>query len=635
MSNLKQKMASGKLRFISLTTVLLITILLLGGGAQAAERWPQFGLVYQKPTDYPQAAQRYGFYWGWQDHASKLAALNPNGIYVANFNVDTARAMYTNLMCGLDYYYITGSHPEWQLYTNDGTVVHLESDSSRLDIGNPALGDYTVSWINQQAFVNPLIPASRGGGLWPVKDLGFDNGMFYYAPPNTKYSNSTWRDAYVYHYKRISDAFRPAHRVIVNMGWHGTDLTTFARMMQYLDGAMFEDILPSSSAVKNVQQYWQLSQWCAQNGKVCVGCYYSSSSANHDDFMLGYAAVLMTAGVGTYYDLHTADYKPYYFPEMDWDLGQPLGAKVEVSTLVFRRDFQNYSAFLNLSSAVYTLPDGTSLPPMRGALVPVSTPAPPPVENPVADFTVDTNSGPAPLAVKFSDTSSGTINTWLWNFGDGVTSNLQSPSHTYNQAGTYNATLTVSNATGSDSKTVLITVAAPPPPLPVASFTANPSSGPAPLTVQFTDTSSEATSWSWDFGDGSNSTTEFPTHKYGQAGNYTAKLTVRNTSGSNSKSLSIAVSESTSPSPVPDPPVADFTASTTGGQIPLTVQFTDTSTGEVTSWLWDFGDGTASTVQNPSHTFEKPGNCRVTLTVSNASGSSSQKLFISVRRNWH
>jgi PKD repeat protein len=82
---------------------------------------------------------------------------------------------------------------------------------------------------------------------------------------------------------------------------------------------------------------------------------------------------------------------------------------------------------------------------------------------PVANFTTDTTSGPAPLTVQFTDTSTNTPTAWSWNFGDGGTSTLKNPSHTYAASGTYTVTLTASNPAGSDpvTKTDLITVAAP------------------------------------------------------------------------------------------------------------------------------------------------------------------------------
>lgn len=70
-------------------------------------------------------------------------------------------------------------------------------------------------------------------------------------------------------------------------------------------------------------------------------------------------------------------------------------------------------------------------------------------------------------------------------------------------------------------------------------------------------------------------------------------------------------------------PTADFTSNVTEGYSPLTVQFTDMSTGSPTSWSWDFGDGTTSTVQNPTHTYNEAGNYTVTLTVENSAGSTT------------
>jgi thioredoxin 1 len=70
-------------------------------------------------------------------------------------------------------------------------------------------------------------------------------------------------------------------------------------------------------------------------------------------------------------------------------------------------------------------------------------------------------------------------------------------------------------------------------------------------------------------------------------------------------------------------PTADFTSNITEGYSPLTVQFTDMSTGSPTSWSWDFGDGNTSTVQNPIHTYSKAGDYTVTLTVENSAGSTT------------
>jgi len=160
---------------------------------------------------------------------------------------------------------------------------------------------------------------------------------------------------------------------------------------------------------------------------------------------------------------------------------------------------------------------------------------------------------------------------------------------------------------------------------PVANFTANITSGTVPLTVQFTDISTNVTSWAWDFNnDGTvDSTEQNPVYTYTAAGNYTVNLTVSNADGNNSevKTDYIVVSE-----PLHGVSVANFTATPTSGDAPLTVNFTDASTGTVSSYFWDFdNDGTVdSTEQNPSYTYASAGTYSVNLTVTNSVGNDSE-----------
>jgi hypothetical protein len=70
--------------------------------------------------------------------------------------------------------------------------------------------------------------------------------------------------------------------------------------------------------------------------------------------------------------------------------------------------------------------------------------------------------------------------------------------------------------------------------------------------------------------------------------------------------------------------VADFTADVTSGPVPLSVNFTDQSTGDISSWSWDFGDGATSTEQNPAHTYTDPGTYTVTLTVTGPERSDTE-----------
>jgi PKD repeat protein len=158
--------------------------------------------------------------------------------------------------------------------------------------------------------------------------------------------------------------------------------------------------------------------------------------------------------------------------------------------------------------------------------------------SPVANFSIN-----VPLTVRFTD-SSENATSWNWDFGDGMNSTDQNPTHTYSTAGMYTVNLTVSDANETDSKTATINVSEEPVSVvPVANFSSNVTSGTAPLTVQFTDSSENATSWNWDFGDGMNSTDQNPMHTYSTAGNYTVNLTASNGNGTNSTFANITVLE--------------------------------------------------------------------------------------------
>ena len=147
---------------------------------------------------------------------------------------------------------------------------------------------------------------------------------------------------------------------------------------------------------------------------------------------------------------------------------------------------------------------------------------------------------------------------------------------------------------------------------PVAAFSGTPTIGNAPLTVQFTDQSTGATSWEWDFDNNGtvDSTVQNPSHQFSAAGSYTVKLVARNGIGFDEeiKDNFITVNE---PQQLP---VAAFSGTPTSGNVPLTVQFTNQSTG-ATSWEWDFdNNGTVdSMVQNPSHQFSAAGSYTVKL----------------------
>lgn len=276
-------------------------------------------------------------------------------------------------------------------------------------------------------------------------------------------------------------------------------------------------------------------------------------------------------------------------------------------------------------------------------------------------FSAAPESGPMPLSVTFTDQSAGSPKAWSWDFGDGTTSPVRNPVHTYTSPGTYSVTLKVmySDSSRSTRKTDLIHVIATGG-LPEAMFSAEPRNGTPPLSVTFTDQSAGSPeAWSWDFGDAFSSTDRDPQHVYTAPGSYTVSLTVENRFGRDSVTETgyirvraagpgtpATVTPRMTPShpgtavrlptrddlygtvvPPQQKPVARFSFDPAYGPLPLTVRFTDESAGSPDRWSWDFGDGSTSTLKNTVHTYNEPAETPyiVTLSVSNALGTSTTR----------
>ena len=237
---------------------------------------------------------------------------------------------------------------------------------------------------------------------------------------------------------------------------------------------------------------------------------------------------------------------------------------------------------------------------------------------PNADFSADPLSGAIPLSVIFSDQSTGRVFSWEWDFGDGTPPNFdQNPTHIYADPGAYTVSLTVRGLIWSDThtKTDYITALQP---TPIADFSADPLSGAAPLSVTFSDQSTGVIdSWSWDFDDGTPpGSDQNPTHTYADPGTYTISLTVTGPAGSDTHTKTDYITA------LQPTPIADFSADPLSGAAPLSVTFSDQSTGVIDSWSWDFDDGTPpGSDQNPTHTYADPGTYTISLTVTGPAGS--------------
>jgi PKD repeat protein len=228
-----------------------------------------------------------------------------------------------------------------------------------------------------------------------------------------------------------------------------------------------------------------------------------------------------------------------------------------------------------------------------------------------ADFTAAPRTGIESATVAFVNTSTGDYDTNLWDFGDGITSTQESPTHIYTRPGAYDVSLTVSGLGGTDteSRPAYINVYQQ----AVAGFTAFPTEGFAELEVVFVNTSTgDYTTSSWDFGDGGTSTEKHPIHTYTLPGVYTVTLTADGPGGADTCTDRITVYE---------PVKANFLASPRFGIAPLAVHFVDISEGPVDTWEWAFGDGQTSALQHPVHTYLITGTYTVSLTVRAPAGS--------------
>ena len=150
-------------------------------------------------------------------------------------------------------------------------------------------------------------------------------------------------------------------------------------------------------------------------------------------------------------------------------------------------------------------------------------------EVPYAEFNATSLVGCAPYAASFQNTSQFAV-TYLWDFGDGSTSTLPNPTHTYQNPGVYPVRLIAYSTGGSDADTAQAAVTVHP--TPSADFVAVPTTVVnATDSVTFTSTSTGASSWSWDFGDGSMGSGPSVTHFYQEEDFYTVSLIVSNEFG--------------------------------------------------------------------------------------------------------
>lgn len=241
-------------------------------------------------------------------------------------------------------------------------------------------------------------------------------------------------------------------------------------------------------------------------------------------------------------------------------------------------------------------------------------------DKPVANFISQNPTNCSPTLVSFTDLSTSAV-SWLWDFGDGSTSVSQHPAHIYNIPGFYTIKLIVTNTFGCNDTLVRVNYIEVPG--TIADFNVSASQLCAESTVQFTDNSINATTWDWNFGDGNSSSQKNPVNTYINAGQYTVSLIVHNSQGCTSNFTFL------NPIIVKPSPTADFSASDSVSCTPFAVSLQNNSQNAV-SYFWNFGDGTTSALQNPSHTYLNSGAYSIVMTATNQFGCSASKTIDSI-----
>ncbi len=243
---------------------------------------------------------------------------------------------------------------------------------------------------------------------------------------------------------------------------------------------------------------------------------------------------------------------------------------------------------------------------------------PPPAPKPVASFDFDAPDS-TKRAVQFRNTSQNAQN-YYWDFGDGQASTLDNPKHEYQQAGTYTVRLNAIGEGGTDKTAKTIAIFA----FPYADFAFTSGGCVASCEVYFENRSINAHTFLWDFGDGKRSQDHNPTHLYTRGGDFTVRLTATGETGIAKFERTIHIQDSILA------PVAEFTIQGGGCEAPCEVEFRNKSEN-ATDFLWDFGNGIQSRVENPKYTYTEAGVYTIRLLARGEGGTDQIVRTLNIR----
>jgi len=253
--------------------------------------------------------------------------------------------------------------------------------------------------------------------------------------------------------------------------------------------------------------------------------------------------------------------------------------------------------------------------------------------HPDANFTHSPDTACPNKVISFNPTGSSATSigdTHSWNFGDGKTSTLQYPTHSYTATGTYTVTHTLTNICNNASTQISIVKIVNSIYPSSADFSYSPNTTICPgIQISFFSSAGDATQWSWNFGDGNTATGQYPKHTYASSGTFVVTQTATNEcNNSLSKSYTVNISGTLAPdstfgfNPNPSCPgdIINFNGVEYYGK----------------NYSWNFGDGNTSSIQYPSHKYATAGNYTVTYTVKNyCNVQKSNTAIVNVNGNIH
>lgn len=252
-----------------------------------------------------------------------------------------------------------------------------------------------------------------------------------------------------------------------------------------------------------------------------------------------------------------------------------------------------------------------------------------PNQAPVASFTSTTKDLVVAVDASASRDPDGSVANYGWDFGDNTTGTGATLSHTYAAGDTYTITLTVTDNKGLTTIIKHAVTVLPANKPPMASFISSASGLVATFDATASaDSDGTIMSYAWNYGDGSNGTGATPpSHTYAAAGTYSVVLTVtddRNGTTSVTHSVTVAAAA------VNKLPTAAFTSTVTAWTVAVDGSASTDSDGSVSSYAWDFGDGSSGTGKSTSHKYATSGSFTVKLTVTDNSGGTDSVTHVVV-----